>query len=223
MRPKRAFTLIELLIVVAIISILSAIAVPNFLEAQTRSKIARAKADLRTLATGLEAYTVDYNSPPRGNFFQLATLFAAPLAGDKGLILLSTPVSYLTSGLLPDPFDTIFRFSPSMNMNVEDTNAERIWYKYSARDFAGTVGTWGSPDNDTTSDHPDWWILQSSGPARVRYPLGQGVLDPSMPQIFLNRMYDPTNGTVSAGSIYRPGGTPTGPSSWVFRLYQSGK
>ena len=58
---RKAFTLIELLIVVAIIAILAAIAVPNFLEAQVRSKVSRVKADMRSMRTAMEAYRVDYN------------------------------------------------------------------------------------------------------------------------------------------------------------------
>lgn len=58
------FTLIELLIVVAIIAILAAIAVPNFLEAQVRSKISRVKSDMRSISVALESYAVDNNIYP---------------------------------------------------------------------------------------------------------------------------------------------------------------
>lgn len=60
----KGFTLIELLIVVAIIAILAAIAVPNFLEAQTRAKVTRMKANMRTVATAIEMYTIDNNVIP---------------------------------------------------------------------------------------------------------------------------------------------------------------
>ena len=61
---KKAFTLIELLIVVAIIAILSAIAVPNFLEAQTRAKVSRVKSDFRTLSLAFHAFFLDHNDFP---------------------------------------------------------------------------------------------------------------------------------------------------------------
>src|SRR6186713_383387 len=103
MKKPAAFTLIELLIVVAIIAILAAIAVPNFLEAQTRAKVSRARADLRTVATALESYAVDENKYPFCN--QNAYAFDNTGAPDQRIFeRLSTPIAYLSSSLIQDPF-----------------------------------------------------------------------------------------------------------------------
>jgi len=64
MNGRHGFTLIELLFVVATIAILAAIAVPNFLEAQTRSKLARFRVDLSVISLGLNRYYADHGSYP---------------------------------------------------------------------------------------------------------------------------------------------------------------
>src|SRR5688572_25714650 len=102
MLSTRAFTLVEILVVVAILAILALIAIPNLLESQVRSKVARAKADMRTIATAMEAYATDkHQYPPDFN----ANIYPGISVTDESLTYaqITTPVAYITSVPL-DPF-----------------------------------------------------------------------------------------------------------------------
>ena len=59
---SRGFTLIELLIVVVIIGILAAVAIPKFANTKQKAYLAQMKSDLRNLATAEEAYFYDWTS-----------------------------------------------------------------------------------------------------------------------------------------------------------------
>ena len=59
LRTRKGFTLIELLIVVVIIGILAAIAIPKFANTKEKAYIASMKSDLRNLVSAQEAYFSD--------------------------------------------------------------------------------------------------------------------------------------------------------------------
>lgn len=198
---NRAFTLIELLIVVAIIAILAAIAVPNFLEAQTRAKVSRAKADMRSMATAAETYQLDYNkypidsNPPPATQQQKYTRDSwgttsvndyASIYGKYGglkydaLFRLTSPISYMSSLPQANPFGIYAAY-----------NAGDFWEGYTYR------GT-SVMERIAASVYPIEWVgknlayaFDSTGPSkRLRTTEGRILV------------YDPTNGTLSYGGIW---------------------
>jgi len=184
---QKAFTLIELLIVVAIIAILAAIAVPNFLQAQVRAKVSRTVSDMKTIGMAIRVYAVDNNAPP---YFDHPPWFALgvsgqhipPSGGWKVHYGLTTPIAYLTT-VPPDYFNSqnahywnpagrdeqlsviVTTYAPSM----PDYNNQFMW-------FLESVG----PDLIFWNQEPGWQIRQK----RYEY------------------FYNPTNGAISSGQIW---------------------
>ncbi len=74
----RGFTLIELLVVVAVIGIISAIAIANLLNALDKSKQKRTMADVRTIGSAVEAYATDTANYPFsvGNWAQMKSIIS---------------------------------------------------------------------------------------------------------------------------------------------------
>ncbi len=179
------FTLIELLIVVAIIAILAAIAVPNFLEAQVRSKVSRVKADMRSLATAIEAYATAHTRYPEKIDGAEHPPYPEGYVRYR-LTSLTTPVAYITS-LPGDPFCDL---NPGIDGRVGDKpsfiyllDKYHPWdYYYSDENFRLCVKSANIK-----------WVLISQGP--IKWDTNYIIWVP----------YDPTNGTVSKGIIVRSG------------------
>lgn len=183
MRKSSAFTLIELLIVVAIIGILAAIAVPNFLNAQTRARVARAESDQKSIGTALEMYRMDQNGYPLGGASWAVF----------GLDQLTTPIAYLSS-IPKDPFE----------FKVQSTAGGFGFFPETVPNYVYFYAKGGSPDlsrdyflytgqiknHNAGVQTVDKWQLRSIGPN------GQG--DFAYP-------YNGSNGLVSVGDICRFG------------------
>lgn len=174
------FTLIELLIVVAVVAILTAIAGPHYMEAQTRSKLSRAKNDMRSLRLALEAYRAANPYYPNDSPDE-AYSWAA----------LTTPVAYMNS-------------IPRAAFQPKSPNSQE-WYLYwGGTHLAGSTAlSWDIQTRlyaitctgpDLVYDcYPYYALWSYAGPEKP----GTYYESPN----FINSVYDPTNGTISRGDI----------------------
>ncbi|MFB3786008.1 MAG: type II secretion system protein [bacterium] len=181
MKNKRnqGFTLIELMTVATIISMLFAIAVPNFLNAVIRAKVARSMAEQEILAWALEMYFVDRDEYPINREPGKA------LPGD--LNRLSTPIPYVNS--IPED---IFLFPAHRERHefVESERAGNMTYFYlnflqatGQRVMLPPYGYNGSAN----------YVVYGLGPSF------KTSFDPMTPENFIS--YTPSNGMFSDGVL----------------------
>src|SRR5690242_5514541 len=107
---QKGFTLIELMIVVAIIGILAAIAIPNFIKFQARSKQSEAKANLKAIFTAQKAffqekdhfssYTGDIGyEPERNNRYAYFLDSTATSLEDRSASTIAAAATYIGVGV----------------------------------------------------------------------------------------------------------------------------
>ncbi len=188
MKSTAGFTLIELLIVVAIIGILAAIAIPNFLNAQTKAKIARCEADMRSLSIAVESYRIDRNRYPLdlADFWRLNPSF---LQSTQGLCIfypLTSPIAYISSSPLTP-------FGPWASTAASNVSFRGYDYEHHVVELFS---------QQRLIEHNYEYAIVTAGPTKAFVTLDAGNNG------IMGTVYNASNGLASPGNVvrYGPGG-----------------
>ncbi|MFQ6066347.1 MAG: prepilin-type N-terminal cleavage/methylation domain-containing protein [bacterium] len=212
MKKAAGFTVVELLIVIAIISIIAAIAVPNLMSANIRAKVSGAKADMGSIAIALEDYKVDYGEYPKDPRYSRATSYALDVIAETGQDFDGKDGSdngndaiglgylvYPEAGLEPRYLKRIAG-DPFNNDGEEDWDGSSGTHNHH---YLYYTGKWDSVSGTsiecTASDPPQYWALISYGPDKdediTSYVNAKNAVNNG------TDLYNPDSGITSDGDI----------------------
>jgi prepilin-type N-terminal cleavage/methylation domain-containing protein len=126
-KRRGGFTLVEIMIVVAIIALLAAIAVPGFLRARKRSQATRILNDLRLIDSACDQYAIETNRKT-GDSVGVAD-WTTYLKNEKGVLYL-TGNSVLGSAYGTQTVDTLPQVPPSDLAVLSDVAGTGFWSPY---------------------------------------------------------------------------------------------
>jgi general secretion pathway protein G len=146
---KRGFTLVEVLVVTAIIAILAAVLIPRLLGYTDRAREARAISDIRTIKTIIEAYTADEGSGiyPSGMSLDFATGLYKKGPDYIGTILQKHGIKWydiMTPGGITDPWGKPYFYA--RYVGADDNQIHYILFS------TGKDGKIQTPDDIYTTD-----------------------------------------------------------------------
>ncbi len=200
-----AFTLIELLIVIAIILILISIALPNFLEAKVRAHVTKIRGEMHTLQIALESYRQDYEKkrtfvpsvPYIKNGGGIYTSYPLPYAY-RGFCKVNVTVDDITVRWGLSELTSPIQYLKNLPYASFTTLGSREGGNYNARPDAGSA--YEPPYYFYKQYQVGWreskeWSLRDTGPDQIfNNAWMTSIAEPPM-------LYTPTNGTISRGDI----------------------
>jgi len=190
--------LAQYMIFAVLLGLCIAAANPNFVDAQIRQRLARARVNLSALGAAIESYRVDYDKYPGDGTIYCWNQPSYPYdyywyPPDT----LTTPVGYISSEMRMDPFREDTVSPPNMIWRYR-----QLRYIYVDMDW-GTAGTKPTP----SSYYPflkSWygsWKISSAGPDKTFGPFYPSSEYPGSSYPQLQIPYDPTNGLSSTGDM----------------------
>lgn len=189
------FSAIELLLVAGIISLLVAVAVPNFLDAKVRAEVADVHATLSRTNNAIQLYRTEYNRFPEKTALTYSSGPALQQLVNAGYPQVDTiPVDRFKTGLDSETLGPLYsdNYISYDNANSPSfTTYGKLWRRDSAGSFA--------------SGFSNKWIVKSIGPDRTDFldeGLGRGTFQQNLSGLTL---YDTSNGIFSLGEIVKKG------------------